>query len=64
MVNKDELCCFQGNESTMFKRTGFNLWYFILPWATHSCYVVEHTVLYIPFIYIKDTVWDHKMHYR
>lgn len=60
VVKKEKLYCFQGNESTIPKRTSFNLQY---SWATYLLCGVEHTVLCIFFIYIKDTVWDHNMHY-
>lgn len=57
---EEKLYCFQGNESTISKRIGFNLQY---PWATYLHCGVEHRVLCISFIYIKDTVWDHNMYY-
>lgn len=60
IVKKEKLYCFQGNESTISNRTGFNLQY---SWATHLHCGVEHTVLYISLIHIKDIVWDHNMHY-
>lgn len=59
-VKKEKLYCFQGNESTISKRIGFNLQY---SWATHLHCGVEHIDLCISFIYIKDTVWDQNMHY-